>query len=171
MLRLYDRLIDGLALIAVVLIFAIMIGVGADVGARFLFGRPIGWMLEFTEHGLLCILACGMAWLVRQRGHVAIELAVHAAPPRLARAMQILAVLAAAATSGILAVWAVKGAVSDYRTGVETFGLHPMPRFLLFSVIALGFFLTALEFLRWCWRLIAGTEPPPGRSQDESALL
>lgn len=167
MLRVYDRLLDALAWVAALLILAIMVGVGADVGSRYLFNRPIGWMLEFTEHSLLIILAFGMAWLVRQRGHVAIELVVNTLPPRMAWISNMISVAAAGMTSAVLGFWAAAAAIGDFRRGVETFGIYPIPRFLLFAVIAIGFILTALEFVRWLIELARRTPEPFGAQPRE----
>lgn len=152
LLRGYDRALDALAAVAAFLILAIMVGVGLDVALRSLLNSPIGWMLEFTEHSLLCILAFGMPWLVRERGHVAIELLVDAMPPRAAAAMRAFAWLLASASVGLLAYWAVVSIIEDYARGIEKVGIYPVPRFLLFSVLALGLVLTSIEGARSIWR-------------------
>lgn len=148
LIRAYDRLLDVLAFIGAILIFAIMVGVGADVTARYFFARPLVWIHEFTEYSLLCVLAFGMAWLVRERGHVAIEIVVDSVPLSLATVMKVVSTMLACAISVLLGYWAVVAALSDYQRGIETYGIYPLPRFLLFSVIAVSLILTAVEFAR-----------------------
>jgi TRAP-type C4-dicarboxylate transport system permease small subunit len=144
----YSRLLDTLAFVAALLIFAIMLGVGADVAGRYVFGRPLVWIHEFTEYSLLCVLSLGMAWLVRERGHVAIEILVDNVPVSLANAMKVVSAVISCAISSVLGYWATLAAVSDYQRGIETYGIYPIPRFSLFVVIAVGLILTAVEFAR-----------------------
>ncbi|MEX0802360.1 MAG: TRAP transporter small permease [Candidatus Binatia bacterium] len=148
MIWVYNRLLDTLAFVAALLIFAIMLGVGADVAGRYIFARPLVWIHEFTEYSLLCVLSFGMAWLVRERGHVAIEILVDSVPVPLANAMKIVSAMIACAISAALGYWAMVAAVGDYQRGIETYGIYPIPRFLLFAVIAVGLILTAVEFAR-----------------------
>lgn len=168
MLRIYDRFLDGLALVAAILIFAIMVGTGVDVGMRFIFRSPIGWMLEYTEYALLTILFFGMAWLVRQRGHVAIELIVDIVPIRAARVMRLTSTAAAGLVSALLAFWAGIATVDDIRRGVETFGIYPIPRGVLFAIVTLGFTLTAIEFCRWVIVQISGAEDEKPAGADKN---
>jgi TRAP-type C4-dicarboxylate transport system permease small subunit len=146
--RLYDGLIDALAYIAVALLLAIMVGIGVDVAARYFFNQPIGWMLEFVQHSLLCILFLGMAWLTREGGHVSIDMLVEALPVRQRRALVVFGLLVAGATSAFVAYWSLVTTIDNYRRGVETSGIYPIPRSLLTGTIALGLALTAIEFFR-----------------------
>jgi C4-dicarboxylate transporter, DctQ subunit len=157
-LRLYDRLIDGLAYLAVVLLFAIMVAIGLDVAARYFLGQPIGWVFEFVQHSLLCILFFGMAWLTREGGHVAIELLLDALPFGIRRGMVVFAMATAGATSAFIAYWALLITIDNYRRGVETIGIYPIPRYWLLGVIALGLGLTAIAFFIRAVAALRGSE-------------
>ena len=152
MIQIYEKIVDSLALLAVVLLLAIMVGIGADVGARYFFNDPIGWMLEFVQHSLLCILFLGMPWLTREGGHVSIELLVDALPVRERRLLIAAGLIVAGVTSGFIGYWAILVTADNFRRGVETSGIYPIPRAWLLAVIALGLCLSAVEFVRKGYR-------------------
>lgn len=166
---LYDRFVDALASLAVLLLLAIMLGIGADVAARYFFNQPIGWMLEFVQHSLLSILFLGLAWLTREGGHVSIEILVDAVPPGMRRILLFISVLIAGATSGFIGAWALYVTIDNYQRGVETIGIYPIPRSLLTGVIALGLVLTAIEFFRRAATIIVSPESA-SRPRDELKL-
>jgi C4-dicarboxylate transporter DctQ subunit len=163
MIRAYDWLLDALAAIAAFLVLALMVGVGLDVGARYFLGRPIGWMTEFAEHGLICILFLGMPWLAREQGHVAIDLLVEHTRLRIRTLLKALAAAIAGLTSLFLTYWAALATIDNYRRGVETFGIYPIQKYLLLLVATVGFGLTGIEFLRRARvALRQGGETAPG---------
>jgi C4-dicarboxylate transporter, DctQ subunit len=147
-IQLYDNFVDALAYVAVTLLLAIMVGISADVAARYFFGDPIGWMLEFVEHSLLCILFFGMPWLTRQGGHVSIDMLVEALPITQRRLLVTFNQLVAGTISAFVGSWSVFTAIDNFQRSVETNGIYPMPRGYLIAVVALGFALTSIEFFR-----------------------
>lgn len=148
MVRIYDAVLDGLAFIAAALLLATTIGIGLDVGARYLFNSPIGWMSEFVQHSMLLILFLSIGWLTRERGHVAVEILLDNVPRRYRRPMEIFALLASATISAFVGAWAVIATWDNFERNVITEGIYPIPRYWLIGVIALGLVLTAIEFLR-----------------------
>jgi TRAP-type C4-dicarboxylate transport system permease small subunit len=153
--KFFERFLDGLAVLAAILILVIMVGVAVDVFSRSLINRPIGWVLEYTEHGLLLILLLGMPRLVRGGEHVGIDLFLNLMRPKPAWAMRIIAEFAAGAACAIVSIAAGFAARNDYISDVETFGIYPMPRYLLMIAVAIGLLLTAIEFFRLMVRSIA----------------
>ncbi len=147
-LLLYNRLLDGLAMVAAVLLLAVTVGIGLDVGARYLFASPIGWMSEFVQHSMLLILFLSIGWLTRERGHVAVEILYDVLPRRSRRILEIVAALLSCAISAFVGAWATVSAWDNFVRGVETEGIYPFPRYWLIGVIALGLLLAAIEFLR-----------------------
>lgn len=148
MVLLYDKIIDTLAMIGVLLLLAIMVGIGCDVAARYFFNEPIGWMLEFVQHSMLLILFLGMPWLTREGGHVSIDMLVDALPVSGRRVLIGSGLVVAGLTSGFVAYWALISTIDNFQREVETNGIYPIPRGLLIAVIAIGLALSAIEFMR-----------------------
>lgn len=152
--RLHDGLVDTMAWGAVILLFAVMLGIGLDVAARSMFDRPVGWVYEFVQHGMLLILFLGLPWLTRQREHISVDIVVDAVPPAVRRTMLVGGSILSAAVCAWLAWWAVRSTADNFARGVLTDGIYPIPRGALIAVIALGLGLSAVEFLRLALRMI-----------------
>jgi C4-dicarboxylate transporter, DctQ subunit len=171
---LFDRLLNGLAAIGVVLLFAIMVSVGGDVAARYLLASPISWALEFSEYALLAILFLGMPWLAREKGHVSIEIVTDQLRPATQVMLARLSSVACSALLAYLAWWALVQSLNDYNHNIETIGIHPIPRFYLPALAALGLGLTAIEYLRQALtsrpRLEHGKVKPETTIRQEAAL-
>ncbi len=118
--------------------------------------RTAGWAYESAsfvviEYGFVYILFLGSPWLVRQRGHVYIEMLTAALPPRRRAALSRLIAAVAAATcllwawySGKLAYLDMVGIVYD-----ELRGQYDLKRWIITSAFPAGFFLMGVEFLRF----------------------
>jgi len=143
-----DWLETALAWLAAGLVLYIMATISADVIGRYFLGSPIGWAIEFAEYALLAIPFLSMAWLVREGGHVKIDLVLNALPPPTRATLNAVTNFLAALTCGAAAYFAIATTVSQYERGVVTIGIYPMPKYLLIALIALGLTLGAIELLR-----------------------
>ncbi len=146
--RYFDHLLDLLAAICGAILVFMMLSIGMDVTARLLFSYSFTWTLEGSEHGLLAIFALGMPWLAREKGHVGVEFITDTLPAALKAPLARIVALFVALLLGMLAFWAVRAAMNDYSHNITTFGIHPIPRFLLPSLVAIGMGLTALQYFR-----------------------
>lgn len=153
--RLIDWVVLACAWIAALLTLYIMFTISADVVGRYFFQHPIGWAIEFAEHALMAIPFLSMAWLVRQRGHVSIEIVVEALPKRLRGQLDAVISLLAAGTCSVAGWYAAKTAISQYERGVTTIGIYSFERYLLIALVAFGLMLAGIEFLRLALRLFA----------------
>ena len=151
--RIYDGFVDLMAYAAVILFFAVMVGIGLDVAARYFLGNPIGWMFEFVQHSMLLILFLGLPWLTRRREHVSVDIVVDAVPPSIRRVMMIAACVISAVVCGHVAAWAAVSTADNLARNVVTDGIYPIPRGWLIGAIALGLALTAIEMLRIAVRM------------------
>ncbi|MFM7568827.1 MAG: TRAP transporter small permease subunit, partial [Betaproteobacteria bacterium] len=72
--RLHTLLINTMAVAAAVLMVAVMITICLDVLIRNLDRQPSAHFFTFSEYALLLIPCLGAPWLVREKGHVYVEL-------------------------------------------------------------------------------------------------
>lgn len=150
--KLLDRLEEVCAALAAFLIVYVMITISADVVGRYALDHPIGWAIEFAEHALMAIPFLSMAWLVRENGHVIIDVVVRLLPEFLRRWLEVFVALLAAATTGFACWFAVLTTLSLFRRGVKTIGIYPVDRYLLIALVAFGLGLASIEFLRLAGR-------------------
>lgn len=160
--RLFDALIDALAVVAGFLILAVMVGVTLDVVGRYFLGSPISWIFEITEYALLYVPCLGMAWLARERGHVAIDIVVGYLPARLQHALSRAVALVVTVICAFIAYWGIVVVVDSYRQGSVLEHMIRIPEVLVIGVIPLGFALTAAAYLRlFLEKAPADADPAP----------
>ncbi len=70
----YRVLLYGMAWTAALLIVAMMVVITLDVALRNLGYQSSAHFFTFTEYALLIVPCLGAPWLVRERGHIYVEL-------------------------------------------------------------------------------------------------
>ena len=139
----------ALASLVKLILAAIVIEVVADVVLRNLNYRPIGWGVSATEYGLLYAAFLPMPWLVRIKGHVFVEF-LRRALPETGRVLLEKLVYAVCVGLSLYLTWYAFSAFLDaLRTGAYETKTFDMPKWLIFLPIAIGFFLSALEWVRY----------------------
>lgn len=145
----YDSLLGGFAALVGVALLCTVFLVTADVAGRFFFRQPIGWVFEATEHILMSVPFLGMAWLVRHAGgHVRIDLLVKTFPDHWQARAEVLSSALCAGACATATFFAVATAWDHYVRGIMTYGIYPVPKYLLVGIIAFGFILATIEFIR-----------------------
>jgi TRAP-type C4-dicarboxylate transport system permease small subunit len=146
---LYWRLLELLAVVAGVLLSAMAFAIVVDVVMRNLGLQPPAHTLTLTEYGLLYVTMLGAPWLVREKGHVSIELVTAAVSPRtrfwLTRVVYVLCVL----TCAVIFWFSLEVTIDHYQRHVIDVRSFDMPRWLLTASIPLSFGLMTIEFGRY----------------------
>jgi C4-dicarboxylate transporter, DctQ subunit len=137
-----------MAWLAGALMVAMMAMIVADVGLRNLGYQSSAHFFTFTEYFLLLIPLFGAPWLVREKGHIYIELVIAALPARAQRALVLVVVVACIAVAGILAWYGAAITLQDYAGNEKDVRSFDMPRWMLMASMPLSFGMMALEFIR-----------------------
>lgn len=149
LIRAYDALVSLAALVAAAMLVWLMMAIVVSVSLRNLGMQPWAWLFTSTEYGLLYLTMLGAPWLVRERGHVHIEL-LTAALPRMAR--RTLSRLIAAGCVAVCALLAWKGAelvaTNIARNDMDVRAYY-FPRWILTLAFPVSFGLMAVEFARF----------------------
>lgn len=146
---LYRRLLELLAVAAGVILAAMAFAIVLDVVMRNLGLQPPAHTLTLTEYGLLYLTMLAAPWLVREKGHVYIELVTAAVNPRtrfwLTRMVYGLCVL----TCAVIFWFGLEVTIAHYQRDVIDVRSFDMPRWLLTASIPLSFGLMTIEFARF----------------------
>ncbi len=142
-------IVSGLALLSGVTLALFTVGICADVVVRSLGFQPPAYTVSLVEYGLLYVTMLSAPWLLRQKGHVYVDMVTRALPPAVRRANELLVYILAAGVCFVLAYAAFDLARDAYVRGDLDTRDFDMPRWLIFSPISLCFLLLALEFLRF----------------------
>ncbi|WP_417281007.1 TRAP transporter small permease [Celeribacter sp.] len=127
----------------------IVIGTLWDVFARSVpqIHAPV-WLGTVIEFGLPSSAMLAAPWLVRIRGHVAMELIDAALNTRQRKALQMLTDTAAAGICLFVAWYAGLAGLDSFERGEVAVRAVDVPRWYLYAILATGLTLCALEFLR-----------------------
>ena len=146
--RLYDRLIVMLALVAGIMVTAIFVIIVVDVSMRTLGMRPPAFSSAVSEYMLLYITMFAAPWLVRERGHVRIDSFVSFLPQAVRRALERLIILVCVGLCLVAAYYSTMFAIDFWVRGTIDIRSIEIPRSFLFFPLTIGFSLCAVEFLR-----------------------
>lgn len=144
----YEALLYGMALLAGVLMVAMMAMIVADVALRNLGYQSSAHFFTFTEYFLLLIPLLGAPWLVREKGHIYIELLISALGPRARRALVWVILLLSLAVCAVLAWYGGAITLQNYLENEKDVRSFDMPRWMLLVFMPLAFGMMALEFAR-----------------------
>ncbi len=147
--RFYTGVVNAMALVAAAMLVWLMISVIASVLMRNLGMQPFAWLFTSAEYAILYMTMLGAPWLVREKGHVHIELLSAALPRPLQRGLSRLVALACVLVCVMLA-W--KGA-ELFATNIERndydVRAYYFPRWILTMSFPISFALMAVEFARF----------------------
>jgi TRAP-type C4-dicarboxylate transport system permease small subunit len=147
--RAYDFVLYAMALLAAAMLVWLMISVVASVALRNLGLQPFAWLFTSSEYAILYMTMLGAPWLVRERGHVHIELVTAALAPA-ARRVVSRAVAALCVLVCVILAW--KG-MDLFLTNIERndFDVRAYfyPRWLLTISFPVAFGFMAVEFARF----------------------
>jgi TRAP-type C4-dicarboxylate transport system permease small subunit len=145
-----------MAWLAGLLMVATLAMIVTDVALRNLGFQSSAHFFTFTEYFLLLIPLLGAPWLVREKGHIYIELVVSAVPSRAQRALLLAVVVACIAVAAVLAWFGAAITVQDFIGNEKDVRSFDMPRWMLMAFMPLSFGMMAIEFLRL---LVRGESP------------
>jgi TRAP-type C4-dicarboxylate transport system permease small subunit len=143
-----DLLIDALAIVAGALLCALVAVILVDVVARYLRWFSLAWGLEASEYMLYAITFLGAPWVLRERGHIAIELVVERLSGRArrlaARAVNALGALVCA----VLFLFACVVLWRSYESGTMVHKSFVFPEWLVYVGMPPVFLLLVVLYLR-----------------------
>jgi C4-dicarboxylate transporter, DctQ subunit len=152
----YEAVLRGLALLAGLLMVAMMVMITVDVALRTIGTQSSSHLFTFTEYFLLLIPLLGAPWLVREKGHIYIEVLIATFPRAVRGALMKAVVVLCIAVCATLAWYGGVITWQDYAMAEKDVRSFDMPRWTLILFMPVSFGMMALEFLRL---LLRGESP------------
>ena len=129
------------------LVFA-TIGTCVDVVLRYSVNRPISWMLEITEYIMLYIPFLGAAFVLKENGHIRIDLVLTFLGER-SRGWLNVVTSSVGGVVMLIYTWFGAQVTLDYiQRGVPSLESLRTPMFLILMIIPIGGFFFAVQFFR-----------------------
>jgi TRAP-type C4-dicarboxylate transport system permease small subunit len=140
---LYDRLLQGLAAAAAVLLGASALAITLDVVGRNVGLGTLPWILEVSEYVLPLATFLVAPWLLRRNEHVRLDILLHAWP-RLGHVTNVVGL----AVCAVLVLYGVRTILNSAQQGAMVFKSVVFPEWWLYAPVPLCFSLLAIEFVR-----------------------
>jgi TRAP-type C4-dicarboxylate transport system permease small subunit len=147
--RAYTGLVNALAAIAAAMLAVMTALIVVDVLMRNFGFQPYPHTIALTEYSLLYIAMLGGPWLVREKGHVHIELVVQRLHGRARRILHLFVSAACVVACAVLAWYSLDvtiGSIARHDMDIRSFD---SPRWILTACMPLGFALMTVEFARF----------------------
>ncbi len=154
--RLFDRLIAFLADLSGLFIAFIAASVCLEVVTRYVFNRPLTWTVDATEYLQLYIAFFAAAAILKERGHVKVDLVVNAAGPRARKALDTIATLFGVVTTGAIFFFSARVVFRTFTLGTPIIKALEVPKWIVLIPIPVGCLLLTFEFMRRLIRLARG---------------
>ena len=150
----FDWLTNFFAFLAGVLVIAMMLLISYEVVMRYFLHRAPAWAIEVSEHMVFVLAFLGAAWLLKQGGHVRIEIVTSRLNPK-AGALLNVATSALGVLIWLAIAWYAGETTWDhFQRGILIYKALSFPKFILFAFISVGSLLFSFEFLRQTYAYI-----------------
>lgn len=146
----WGALLNGLGLLACLLIAVMVVVISADVVVRNLGWGNLPWATEVAEYTLYLATFLAAPWLLRQGGHVRMDVVLKALPHKVAWGLELFTDTIAIVTCASLMVASVKATVASAEQQSLVFKILVFPEWWLLAPAAVMFGVLAVEFF---WRL------------------
>jgi len=156
----YGRLLDGLMLVACLLLLAMAFIIGADVVARNARLGGIPWSGEVSEDILYLLTLLTAPWLLRQGRHIRVDILLRALPLRLGWLFEWVGDLLGLACSLYFIWYGWKVLATSYQAGAISIKTLVTPEWWLLVPLPLAFLLLAVEFIFRMHRLSRAPRAP-----------
>jgi len=129
------------------LVFA-TIGTCVDVVLRYSVNRPISWMLEITEYIMLYIPFLGAAFVLKENGHIRIDLVLTFLGERSRGWLNVVTSSVGGVVMLIYTWFGAQVTLDYFKRGVPSLESLKTPMFLILMIIPIGGLLFSIQFFR-----------------------
>jgi TRAP-type C4-dicarboxylate transport system permease small subunit len=156
----YGRLIDGLALLAALLLFVMVAMICTDVLLRNIpvpgLPRGLEWSNEISENLLFLMTLLAAPWLLRQGAHIRVDIVLGILPRTVAWYCEWLCDMLAFVCCVIIAMYGYQAAWRSFADGALSIKTLVMPEWWSIAPLPISFTLLAVEVLFRMRRLALG---------------
>jgi len=145
MVSLIERMSIIAGVIASLLIAIAILIVCQMVFIRYVLVGSTAWQTEVVTFSLVAATLLGSAWVMKERGHVAVGLVTEYSPPGARRIMLVLADLVTFAFAAIMFAKGLGVTVEAWHGDWTSDSIYEFPMWIPYSAMPIGFGLLALQ--------------------------
>jgi len=146
--KILNRIEDVMAIFAGVLILFSMFSIVLEVINRYFWNNSSVWVQEYNEYILLYIPFLAGAWLLRQNGHVAVDIINSFLRGKVEYVLNIIVALIGITVMVVLFYYGTQATVDAFARGMNSTTALKTPQVYIYIIIPVGSFFLLLEFIR-----------------------
>lgn len=169
----FDRILDVLTFAAGVFVIFMLLSVLTEVAMRYFLNRPQLWVVETTEVLLPVVVFLATTWLLKSEGHVKVDIVVVLLNSRTQGILNTVTSVLGAIMCLFLGAYGILVAREAFQRGIIVHGVLNFPKAPFLAVIALGFILLSIQFMRRThnyFRIWRGTGEPGTKPRQDLSL-
>jgi C4-dicarboxylate transporter DctQ subunit len=147
----FDRTVDGMAVLSGAVLLFINAAVCYAIAMRYFFSNPPIWVTQTTEYALLWIVFLATTWLLREKGHVNVDIVYSHLGDGTKRALDAIMYSIAGLACGVVFVCSVLYVQDCYINGVTDVRAVTVPKWTVFAIIPLGSLFLTVQLFRMAW--------------------
>jgi len=144
----FDRAIDMIFYVASGLNLVICFSVCTELFMRYFFNRPQIWAVEVTEYAMLYITFLGAAWLLKEEGHVRLDILFMFLKPKSQALLNSITSILGVIVCSVLVFFGIWSTWLHYQKGLTTFSAMELLKWPFLIVIPFGSLLLLIQFIR-----------------------
>ena len=131
--------------LAAVMVVADVLIVSIDVFLRNI-GKPWTGFFELSEYSILWIVFLGTTWILRNNGHIRLDLVVSRLSPAVRAIVELITSALGAVLLAFITYYAVQFVLNDFQTGTKVISILRPPKWPIEIIIAIGCFMLFVQF-------------------------
>ena len=149
--RFYRVVVNILAGCGALIILFMMLSISVGVVVRFFFHRSLVWLTEVSGYGMVFMTFLVAAWVLREEGHVRIDLLIEHLKPKNRAVLEFVTSIAGATVCLVITGYGVIVTLDHLKRGVFTATDLEIPWAILLAVIPIGALMLSIQFLTRAW--------------------
>ena len=158
--RAYGRVLDGMMLVACLLLLAMTLLIGTDVASRNFGAGGIAWSNEVSENILYLLTLLSAPWLLRQGQHIRVDILLRILPPRLGWFLEWVSDALGFGCSLYFVWYGLRVTEASYQADAMSIKTLVTPEWWLLAFLPVAFLLLAVEFIFRMRRLSKAERSP-----------
>jgi TRAP-type C4-dicarboxylate transport system permease small subunit len=144
----FDKILDYFSVLGMVCIAFITIAVFVEIIARNLMDTSLPWVTEYSQAAMCYMTFLGTAWLLRQEGHIKLELLSPKLGTKRAALLGAITSIMCACTCLFVFWYGVQFTWMDFGSGANYGGEMLLPRWPVEGIIPIGFITLFFQLVR-----------------------
>jgi TRAP-type C4-dicarboxylate transport system permease small subunit len=145
--KLLNVMVNTGAVLSAVILLVITAATGVTIFGRFFGWSAPGWIVQFTEYGVFWIPLLGAAWLIRRDQHVNVDIIISRIKPQGKKIITCIHHIMGLLVCIILLNSSCNVWLELKERMIMDLQVIDMPKYIILTVLPVGFFLMAVQFL------------------------